>query len=61
MDILETQLIIKKQDEQFNKIQNIVNKYNKFLTEFTKGNYTNINLILEYLPDIIYSMIVLTH
>jgi hypothetical protein len=56
MDILDTNLFIKNNTE-FNPINNIVFRYNKFLSIFTNGKYNDIDLILEYLPDIIFKLI----
>lgn len=62
MDILEMNLskkhIFTNQDE-FNPIQQLVDRYNNFLTQFTKGMYNNIQLILEYLVDIFYKLTLL--
>lgn len=58
MDILETNLL-KKNDATFDPIQCQVIKYNKFLSQFTKGKYNDINLILNYLPDVILNLICL--
>jgi hypothetical protein len=52
MDILYTQYQICESNE-FESIHNIVIKYNEFLSKFTKGRYNDIDLILQYLPDII--------
>ena len=56
MDIFETNLI-KKSKSEFNPIKIQVEKYNEFLSKFTDGNYTNIKLILEYLPNILSELI----
>lgn len=55
MDILDTQYQIRASKE-FTSIHREVKKYNKFLSKFTNGQYNNIDLILQHLPDIILSL-----
>ena len=57
MDILDTNLMNKINKSDFNIIKIYVDKYNHFLNKFTNGNYSNINIILEYLPDILIYLI----
>ena len=52
MDILDTQYQLRSSDE-FSTIHSEVKKYNTFLSEFTKGRYNDIDLILHHLPSII--------
>lgn len=59
MDIWETQLEIKSLEttgkkNNFDKIQNIVYIYNEFISKFTDGRYNDIEMILKYIPDVIY-------
>ena len=42
--------------KEYTPIKNHVNTYAEFLTKFTKGNYNNLDLILDYLPDIIFNL-----
>jgi hypothetical protein len=56
MDIFETNLL-KKTNSIFSPIKTQVLQYNKFLSKFTKGNYNNITLILEFLPNILLELI----
>lgn len=56
MDILGTNLIQKKNSDDFLSIQKQVLNYEKFLSKFTKGNYNNLPLILNYLVDILASL-----
>ena len=56
MDILGTNLAQKKNNEYFSSIQKHVINYEKFLSHFTKGNYNNLPLILEYLVEILSSL-----
>jgi hypothetical protein len=56
MDIME--MVIKSHNfKNFKVIQKHIINYNKFLLEFTDGKYSNIKLILEYLPDIIIDLL----
>lgn len=58
IDILEWQgRLCPKSDMKFEPIRNIIWRYNEFLIQFTDGNYLNLKLILDYLPDIIYKLI----
>jgi hypothetical protein len=54
MDILETQLF--NQTRDFNPITTQVKSYNEFICQFTNGKYNDIELILKYLPDILYNL-----
>jgi hypothetical protein len=56
MDIFETNLL-KKNSIKYNPIKIQVLQYNEFLSKFTKGNYNNITLILEFLPNILLELI----
>jgi len=56
ISILETNLPYTFNPE-FKKIYDIVDQYNIFIKQFTKGQYTNINLINKYVPDIIFKLI----
>jgi hypothetical protein len=56
MDIFETNLL-KKTNSMFSPIKTQVLQYNEFLSKFTKGNYNNITLILEFLPNILLELI----
>jgi len=42
---------------KFKPIHDLIEDYNYFLIKFTNGNYLNINLILEYLPNILYYLV----
>jgi hypothetical protein len=44
-------------DNNLTPIKQNVELYNEFLTKFTAGNYNDINLILEYLPNLISRLI----
>jgi hypothetical protein len=61
MDILETNLLKKNNTpcELFNPIKYNVIKYNEFMNKFTNGRYTDITLILEYLPELILDLILI--
>lgn len=41
---------------EFKKIDDLIKKYNLFITTFTRGNYNNIQLILDNIPDIIFDL-----
>lgn len=59
MDILETNLLQKNPRHNlsdFNPIQEQVENYQRFISQFTNGKYTDIVLILKYLPDIIFKL-----
>jgi hypothetical protein len=71
MDILDTNLLYQesKKDtyestvrvtDEYTPIKKHIDNYNKFLAKFTMGNYNNIELILEYLPNIIFNLISLS-
>jgi hypothetical protein len=66
MDILDTNLTFHKSKveppdlNEYTSIKTHVNTYAEFLTKFTKGNYNNLDLILDYLPDIIFNLTRLT-
>jgi hypothetical protein len=53
MSILETNMV---PCPEFKRIQDLVNKYNSFITIFTRGNYSNLKLILDNIPDIIFGL-----
>ncbi len=57
INILEFQYNRKKNTpamiEYFKEVKNIIDEYDIFIMKFTDGNYTNINLILQYIPNII--------
>lgn len=55
MDIMETNLTGK--DNTFAPIANIIKTYNAFLREFTNGRYNDIDLIINYLPEILSQLI----
>ena len=54
ISILETNL--QGDNTKFKKIRELVRKYLLFISIFTKGNYNNINLILQYVPDIVFEL-----
>lgn len=56
MSILETNLS-SPPNPAFKQITNLVTKYNSFLVKFTDGQYNNLSLILEYVPDIIFELV----
>lgn len=58
MDILETNLI-KKNDSEFLPIKQQVIKYNEFLSQFTKGKYNDIDLIINFLPETLSNLTLL--
>lgn len=39
--------------DYFKEVKLIIDNYNTFIENFTNGNYTNIKLILQYVPEII--------
>jgi hypothetical protein len=41
----------------FTVISDIVNKYHEFVKQFTAGRYTDIDLVLQYVPDILLTLI----
>jgi hypothetical protein len=61
LDILETNLAIRKHNNDdspdFDIIQQQVDYYNEFMRQFSDGNYNNLTLILTYLPSIIHALI----
>jgi hypothetical protein len=57
MDIMGTIIKSHKLKQDFEVIQKHIKNYNIFLLKFTNGNYNNINLILEYLPFIIFDLL----
>jgi hypothetical protein len=57
MDIMGIVIKSHKLKKNFEVIQKHIINYNTFLLKFTDGNYTNIKLILEYLPDIIVDLL----
>ena len=58
MDIWEFRLdaIGDESSDRFCVIKKIVSRYNYFLSLFTNGRYRDIDLILEYVPDIIHCL-----
>jgi hypothetical protein len=58
MSILETNLSSSPNPE-FKRITDLVTEYNSFLEKFTDGQYNNLDLILEYVPDIIFKLVLL--
>lgn len=58
MDILDNKSLSK--NKEFQPIQIYVDVYNEFLSQFTNGNYNNINIILKYLPNIIFTLVSLS-
>jgi hypothetical protein len=58
MSILETNLSNPPKPE-FKQITNLVTKYNSFLAKLTDGQYNNLSLILEYVPDLVFELILL--
>lgn len=59
ISILETKMPIPSPPE-FKRISDLINKYNTFISIFTNGNYNNLELILENLPDILFNLMSLT-
>ena len=57
IDILEFNFLKKKDKYIFNPIKDLIDKYKLFLSKFTNKNYNNIDLILDFLPEIIYNLI----
>lgn len=55
ISILETNL--QGDNSEFKKIRGLVRKYLRFISIFTDGNYNNINLILQYIPDIVFELL----
>jgi hypothetical protein len=56
MSILETNMPIVPIPE-FKPIADLIEKYFLFLSIFTNGNYNKIDLIIRYIPDIIFELI----
>lgn len=56
MSILETNMS-RPPNPEFIQITNLVNRYNTFLSKFTDGQYNNLGLILEHVPDIIFELV----
>lgn len=56
MSILETN-ISSPPNSEFKQISNLIKKYQTFLSTFTDGNYNKIDLILQYVPDIIFELV----
>ena len=42
---------------EFKQISDLVDRYLEFLRIFTNGNYNKIDLVLEYVPDIIFELV----
>lgn len=55
ISILETNMSSPPNPE-FRRITDLVERYNSFLSQFTDGQYNNLGLILEYVPDIIFEL-----
>ena len=55
MSILETNLLgcESNNDAVFVSIRRLITRYNLFIRTFTDGNYTNLALIVKYVPDLI--------
>jgi hypothetical protein len=65
MDIIDVQFQIHKNGlnesiNEFNTLYEEVVKYNSFLSEFTKGRYNDIDLIFQYIPDIVLRLVMLS-
>jgi hypothetical protein len=56
ISILENNISNKKNKCIYDKLLHIINKYNEFIVQFTNGNYNNINLIIKYVPDILFTL-----
>lgn len=59
IDILETNLSFKKTGNYEPIKQNVLN-YNEFITQFSNKRYSDIDLILKYIPDILFQLIQLS-
>ena len=60
IDILKFNFYKKSKDEQFilfMSIKKLINKYEIFLKKFTNNNYNDINLILQFIPELIQALI----
>jgi hypothetical protein len=42
---------------EFKKITDLVDRYNKFISVFTRGNYNKIDLILDHIPDMVFELV----
>ena len=42
---------------EFKQISDLIDLYLEFLVIFTDGNYNKIDLILKYIPDIIFKLV----
>lgn len=56
MSILETKMS-KPPRREFQRITDLIYRYNSFISVFTDGNYNKIGLILKHVPDIIFELI----
>lgn len=56
ISILETKMPIPRPPE-FNRISDLIEKYNMFVSIFTNGNYNNIELILNNVPGIVFNLL----
>jgi hypothetical protein len=56
ISIMETNMPI-IYNPKFEQIDNLIKLYLEFLSIFTNGNYNKINLIIKYIPDIIFTII----
>lgn len=59
VSILETKMSLKPHDS-FAKIQKIIDSYTNFMASVTKGKYGDQELILAYIPDVIFELSQLT-
>jgi hypothetical protein len=62
LDILETNLMFKKNDPKYKQsdflpIQNQIDQYNIFLSQFRNGRYTDLPLIKKYLVPILIQLL----
>lgn len=57
ISILETRLWQKKDKTEFVRVEVLINNYNEFLQQFTNKNYSNLALILRYVPDVLFELI----
>jgi hypothetical protein len=58
VSILETGLPARP-CEEFRPIEDLVRLYNGFVAQFTRGRYGDLELILRYVPDVIFTLIAL--
>jgi hypothetical protein len=55
MSILETNMPSPPTNE-FKQISELIDRYVKFISTFTNGNYNKIDLIIQHIPDIIFEL-----